>query len=163
MGFDIMSDLDNLSSIADVVKGRIGKGQDKNKKLEQFEKCSVKNCKFYNVGGECCSFETCRLLIDDPLSSTMITKTCQICGNEFSTNITTMPIQMCPACREAALKARGHPHECLFCGKEIDDNPAIFFACCDECFTKLRIIATGSVGSLELSCNIAHCYECPWE
>ena len=153
MGFDIMNQLDVIGELA-------GKKLTTNKekgKLEQFEKCDVKTCIYYNEGGGCCSYETCRVKVDDPLASSMITKICQFCGNEFSTSISGMAIQVCPACLEAALKAEGHPHECMFCGQELDGNPSFFFPCCDDCLEKLLIVIHGSERSLELAANDAHC------
>lgn len=125
--------------------------------LEQFEKCDCSTCKFYNEAGSSCSYETCRVKTDDPLAASMVTKICQFCGNEFSTTLPGMAIQVCPGCLAAALLAEGHPHNCMFCGSVLDMNPSFFFPVCERCFTNLAIVANGSETSLELAANAAHC------
>ena len=142
--------------MGDMLKDR----KKKTNKLEQFESCGMSQCVNYNVGGKTCGYETCVKVLDEPLAASMVTKICQFCGNEFTTDLTNMPIQVCPGCRKAAYISRGHPHHCIFCGQEIDDNPAIFFPVCEKCFTNLRIVALGSEESLSKSANCAHCYDC---
>lgn len=128
--------------------------------LEQFLECDIKECKYYNAKGRC-AYETCRMNLTLPKTSDMILKICQVCGNEFATAINTMPIQICPTCRQKAWLAEGHPHKCIFCGKEIDMNPSMFFAACSECFEKIKIVATGNKDCVELFVNEAHCDSCP--
>ena len=125
--------------------------------LQQFEECDCSTCKFYNEAGGTCSYETCRVKTDDPLAASMITKICQFCGNEFTTTLPGMAIQLCPGCLMAALLAEGHPHQCMFCGRELDMNPSIFFPVCEKCFTNLSIVAHGDETSLGLAANAAHC------
>lgn len=135
---------------------------DEEKEKFQFPACDNAACKYYNEEGFC-SFETCKTKIEDPPTAPMVTKTCQICGTQFSVNMNNMLIQICPKCLKSFPKGEGHPHNCVFCGEEIEANPSYFFACCPDCFAKLCAVANGTIASLSLSCNIAHCYECPWE
>jgi hypothetical protein len=114
----------------------------------QFEKCDIKDCIYYNEQGYC-AFETCRIKNENPMTAVMITKICKVCGNKFATNMNTMAIQICPACLEGFLKAEGHPHDCIMCGKGLDGNPSIFWPVCGKCFSKLKLAA-----------NMAHCNHC---
>ena len=154
---------DTIKNALDLAKELKGKDLKEQKeqteggKLQQFEECDCSTCKFYNEAGGTCSYETCRIKTDDPLAASMITKICQFCGNEFSTTIPGMAIQLCPGCLQAALLAEGHPHECMFCGRGLDMNPSFFFPVCEKCFTNLSIVANGSEKSLELAANSAHC------
>lgn len=162
MNFDVqINDLVSGTGIdlEGMLKGRM-KTPKLNKSMEQFESCKLEECCCYNKAGKSCGYETCVKVTDDPLAASMVTKICQFCGNEFSTDLTNMPMQICPACRQAAYTARKHPHQCMFCGSEIDDNPSIFFPVCEKCFTNLRIVATGRENSLVKSANRAHCYDC---
>lgn len=122
----------------------------------QFEECDVKTCIYYNEEGYC-SYETCRIKIEDPAVAAMITKTCQFCFQPFVTNLHEMTIQMCPACKIAALKAEKHPHNCIFCGRTMDVNPRLFFPMCEKCKAKFLVVINGSTSSTKLAFNSAHC------
>ena len=143
------------------VEQRGGDPADNENEHVQFEECDKKTCKYYNLEGYC-SFETCRITVENPFTAPMITKTCKICGDQFAGNYNEIIEQICPGCLKQFPKGEGHPHKCVFCGKTIDKNPSFFFAACHMCFLKLKAVATGSVASLALSSNIAHCDECPF-
>ena len=153
MSFNIPNPLDVVSEITNK---KFNSSITKKTDLEQFEKCDVKTCKFYNEEGHC-SYETCRIKLDDPMVASMVTKICQFCGNKFATNLSGMAIQACPACLDAALKAEGHPHKCMFCGRNLDSNPSFFFPCCSTCLDKLKIITGASTDNLSQACSLAHC------
>ena len=77
------------------------------KPQQQFEKCSVKSCKYYNEEGYCTQ-ETCLILNETPGASSMVTKICMFCGDKFATNSDSMQIQACPACLEGFMVANRH-------------------------------------------------------
>ena len=103
----------------------------------QFEECDVKECIYYNEAGYC-SFETCRIKNENPATADMVMKTCKFCGNQFTTNMNKMTIQVCPTCLDGCLKAEGHPHDCVICGASMDKNPSIFFPVCSSCLGRIR-------------------------
>lgn len=67
---------------------------------------------------------------------------------------------------------QGGGHSCMFCGKQINQNPSLFFPCCPKCFTNLVIVTTQcsakiltalagcSASHLSLAGNSSHCYAC---
>lgn len=123
---------------------------------QQFEECDVVTCKYYNEEGFC-SYETCRISVEDPVAAAMVTKICQFCGEKFTVNMNEMLIQVCPACLKLALLTEGHPHKCVFCEKSIEENPSPFMPICTKCFKKLLLITTGDLGCIELAANDAWC------
>lgn len=151
-------ELNPLEMAKDLVGKKLDSGKEK-KELVQFEECDIKNCIYHNHEGYC-SYETCIVKTESPMTASMVMKICMFCGNEFSTCMSGMNIQCCPACLEGCLKAEGHPHKCMFCGKKLDGNPSIFFPVCDKCFEKLQIVATGSKRCVDLAANSAHCDSC---
>ena len=153
---EIQLETDPLKAPEGIAKKKFNTKIDNENGLAQFEECDVKHCVYYNHKGHC-SFETCKVRLEDPMNASMILKVCQFCGNEFATTLSGMVIQLCPACLKACLKAEGHPHKCIFCGEEIDQNPSIFFPACPECFEKLTILANGDKDCIELAANSAHC------
>ena len=132
---------------------------DKEGPFEQFEKCDVKSCIYYNEEGYC-SFETCRINNENPATASMVTKLCKFCGNKFAVNMNEMHIQACPACLEGFLKAEGHPHSCIFCGATLDGNPSIFWPVCGSCFGKIKTVALGNATGVNKAANMAHCDHC---
>ena len=115
---------------------------------EQFEKCDVEKCIYHNDAGFC-GFETCRIKNENPATAEMVIKTCKVCGDQFATNFNEMAIQICDNCLEGFLKAEGHPHDCVFCGASLDENPSIFWPVCDSCMDHLKKAA-----------QMAHCDNC---
>ena len=113
--------------------------------FEQFEPCDKKDCKYYNEAGRC-SYETCLVKNEHPEAAPLVIKKCQACGDDFGINPNNMKVQFCPNCLAAMLKAEGHPHNCIFCGAEMQKNPSIFFPVCDTCMKALN--------------NAIHCTRC---
>ena len=74
------------------------------------------------------------------------------------------------AAKEALGNDGGHP--CMFCGEMINQNPSLFFPCCDECFEKLTLLTAEcdkeilealiecDPDHLELAGTESHCYDC---
>ena len=134
-------------------------GREEEGPFEQFEKCDKNTCIYYNEEGRCC-YETCRRVVENPMEAPLVIKICKICGLQFATNMNDMPVQFCPECLDGLLKAEGHPHNCIFCGEEIDSNPSILWPVCSDCFKNLTIVATGSPECLDKAANMAHCDSC---
>ena len=125
----------------------------------QFEECDKKECIYYDESGKCC-YETCRTVLENPMSAPVSIKKCQCCRENFAVDMNEMKVQHCPACLDGMYKAEGHPHKCIFCGKSLDSNPSIFWPVCPSCFENITYVALGSHSCVEQACNSAHCYSC---
>ena len=125
----------------------------------QFEECDKKECIYYDESGKCC-YETCRTVLENPMSAPVSIKKCQVCLEDFAVDMNEMKVQFCPACIKAFNKAEKHPHECIFCGSSIDSNPSMCWPVCPSCFENLTTVATGSASCVEQACNAAHCNSC---
>ena len=126
----------------------------------QFEECDVETCKYYNEEGYC-SFETCRINLENPATACMITRKCLFCGDEYAVNYNEILFQACPQCLKEAVEAEGHPHECMFCGSTMDLNRSLFFRICENCIECLMEVINGDPASVELAMNEAHCGSVP--
>lgn len=125
----------------------------------QFEDCDKNECIYYDENGRC-SYETCRVVLEQPKSEPVAIKKCQSCRENFAIDPKEMKVQFCPACLNGMFKAEGHPHQCIFCGTTIDWNPSIYWPVCPRCFKNLTIVATGKPGPLKQAANAAHCFSC---
>ena len=144
----------SIHFITDEQRG--GDPADNEEEHVQFEECNVTTCTFYNEEGYC-SFETCRINLENPATAKMVTKTCQFCGQQFAVNFNEMVMQVCPQCFEMALKAEAHPHECVFCGEKLDMNPSPFMPICSDCLKMLKIVTDGDLTAILQASNIAWC------
>lgn len=98
------------------------------------------NCKYKDINGKC-TLETCVMDNDEVPKVNLQFMECQICGETYSRDPKEEKVPFCDSCMQRMRKAEELPHNCIFCGKEIDGPAKLMFSgICDDCANVLQKI-----------------------